>query len=60
MGKKKGSSNHFSANKMSINPDVDNIVQRFRDLESYGTTEIINDRRRTCSSQMASNQHSCI
>ena len=40
MGKKKGSSNHFSANKMSINPDVDNIVQRFRDLESYGTTEI--------------------
>ena len=25
---------------MSINPDIDNIVQRFWDLESYGTTEI--------------------
>ena len=40
MGGKKGSSNHFSANKMSIDPDIDNIVQRFWDIESYGTTEI--------------------
>ena len=40
MGGNKGSSNQFSANKMSINPDIDNIVQRFWDLESYGSTEI--------------------
>ena len=40
MGGNKGSSNQFSANKMSIKPDIDNIVQRFWDLESYGTTEI--------------------
>ena len=39
MGGNKGSSNQFSANKMSINPDIDNIVQRFWDLETYGTTE---------------------
>ena len=25
---------------MSINPDIDNIVQRFWDLESYSTIEI--------------------
>ena len=25
---------------MSINPDMNNIVKRFWDLESYGTTEI--------------------
>ena len=40
MGGNKGSSNQFSANEMSINPDIDNIVKRFWDLESYGTTEI--------------------
>ena len=40
MGRNKGSSNQFSANKMSINPDINNIVKRFWDLESYGTTEI--------------------
>ena len=35
-----GSSNQFSANKMSINPDINNIVKRFWDLQSYGTAEI--------------------
>ena len=40
MGGNKGSSNQFSANKMSINPDIDNIVKKFWDLESYGTTEM--------------------
>ena len=40
MGGNKGSSNQFSANKMSINPDIDNIIQRFWDLESYSTSEI--------------------
>ena len=25
---------------MSINPDIDNIVKRFWELESYGTTVI--------------------
>ena len=25
---------------MSINPDIDNIVKKFWDLESYGTAEI--------------------
>ena len=40
MGGNKGSSNQFSANKMSINPDINSIVQRFWDLESYGTTQI--------------------
>ena len=35
-----GSSNQFSANKMSINPDINNIVKRFWDPESYGTTDI--------------------
>ena len=40
MGGNKGSSNHFSVNKISINPAIDNIVKRFRDTESYGTTEI--------------------
>ena len=39
-GGSKGSSNQFSAYKVSINPDIDNIVQRFWDLESCGTTEI--------------------
>ena len=39
-GGNKGSSNQFSANKMSINPDIDNIVKKFWDLESYGTTEM--------------------
>ena len=29
MRRNKGSSNQFSANKMSINPDIDNIGQRF-------------------------------
>ena len=40
MGGNKGSSNQFSANKMSINPNINNIVKRFWDLESFGTTEI--------------------
>ena len=40
IGGNNGSSNQFSANKMSINPDMNNIVKRFWDLESYGTTEI--------------------
>ena len=40
MGGNKGSPNQFSANKMSINPDINNIVKRFWDIESYGTTEI--------------------
>ena len=40
MGGNKGSSNQFSANKMSINPDIDNIIKRFWDLQSYGITEI--------------------
>ena len=40
MRRNKGSSNQFSANKMSINPDIDNIVQRFWVLESYDTTEV--------------------
>ena len=40
MGRNKGSSNQFSANKMSINPDINNILERFWDLESGGTTEI--------------------
>ena len=36
----KESLNQFSANKNRINPDIDKIVQRPWDLESYGTTEI--------------------
>ena len=40
MGGNKGSSNHFSVNKISINPAIDNIVKKFRDIESHGTTEI--------------------
>ena len=40
MGENKGSSNQFSANKMSINPNINNIVKRFWDLESFGTTEM--------------------
>ena len=40
MGGNKGSPNQFSANKMSINRDIDNIVQIFWDLELHGTTEI--------------------
>ena len=40
MGGNKGSSNQFSASKMSINPEIDSVVQIFWDLESYGTTEI--------------------
>ena len=40
MGGNKGSSNQFSANKMSINPDIYNIVKRFWEIESYSTTEI--------------------
>ena len=40
MGGNKESSNQFLAYKMSINPDIDNIVQIFWDLESYGTTAI--------------------
>ena len=40
MRRNKGSSNQFSANKMSINPDIDKIVQKFWVLESYDTTEI--------------------
>ena len=41
MGGNKGSSNQFSVSKMSINPDIDNIVQRFWNLEPYYTTEIM-------------------
>ena len=40
MGGNKGSSNEISANKMSINPDINNIVKRFWDFEKYGTAEI--------------------
>ena len=40
MGGYKGSLNQFSANKMSINPDINKMVKRFWDLESYGTTDI--------------------
>ena len=36
----KGSLNQFSANKKRINLDIDKIVQRPWDLESYGTIEI--------------------
>ena len=39
-GGNKGSSNQFLGNKMSINPDINNIVKRFWDLQSYGTPEI--------------------
>ena len=39
-GGNKGSSSQYLANKMSMNPDINNIIQRFWDLESYGTTEI--------------------
>ena len=42
MGGNKGSSNHFSVNKIGINPAIDNIVKRFRDIESHGTTENLN------------------
>ena len=34
MGGNKESSTQFSANKVSINSDIDNIVKRFWDLES--------------------------
>ena len=40
MGGSKESSNQFLANKMGINPDIHNIVRRFWDIESYGTTEV--------------------
>ena len=47
MGGNKESSNQFSANKVSINSDIDNIVKRFWDLESYCTTEIESKSRVT-------------
>ena len=40
MGGNKGSLNQFSANKMSINPNINKMLKIFWDLESYGTTDI--------------------
>ena len=40
MGANIGSSNQSTANKMNINLDINNIVKRFWDIESYSTTEI--------------------
>ena len=60
MGGNKGSSDQFSANKMSINTHINNIIQRFWDLKSYTTTEMESKLTMTEEEHKSVKRHSCI
>ena len=56
-GNSKGSSNQFSANKMSINPDIDNIVQKFWDLESLESKSIMTEEEHKAVKRLQTTTH---
>ena len=57
MGGNKRSSNQFSANKMSIKPDIDNIVQKFWDLESLESKSIMTEEEHKAVKRLQTTTH---